>query len=612
MHGDDSTDHDIMMADTINPEFIAKCLNVNQNFQKTPRIVSKTEDDLNANSPISYIYLTFNTRLPKPPQCKEGQSLSSTPNLKAFTNPKTWSQTRKYFILAMSCVATFLTAYSAGSYSPPSQLMAHDLGTSHLSILIGITTFCLGFGLVPMALAPISEIWGRYPVFAFSGVVLVVSQIACGLVTSLAGMLVARFFVGFGASAFSSVVGGVLADIWDKNDRNTPMAIFSGGVMAGTGAGPLIADVFVVLVNDGTLAWKWSFWHQAIADGLILLAFILFFRETRGTVLLSRKAAKLNTWYDELEHAGVYGVWVRDADTTEITQNSLLNNAMCLKRIRWKVQADEERDSLTTIISTSMRRPFYFLVTEPVVFSFALWASFAWGILYLAFAVVPYLHDDDFNASSRTYAAMIVGSAIATGVSIWQTDLLQHPEWRADCVSEHTNSKFWTFMRRKFPAEAPESRLYFACITGALLPAGLFGAFMSPSTGREGDGGTALAIGFGFATWGIYAIYLATFNYLADTYHIYAASTLAANSFCRNLLGGGFPLVTALMFDNMGLRGAGGLLAGLAAALTVIPWVLVFWGSSIRARSQMAIVSCILFNYFQANKGSYCKSEQKI
>ena len=32
---------------------------------------------------------------------------------------------------------------------------------------------------------------------------------------------------------------------------------------------------------------------------------------------------------------------------------------------------------------------------------------------------------------------------------------------------------------------------------------------------------------------GIFSIYLAVFNYLADTYHRYASSALAAQSFCK-------------------------------------------------------------------------------
>lgn len=120
-----------------------------------------------------------------------------------------------------------------------------------------------------------------------------------------------------------------------------------------------------------------------------------------------------------------------------------------------------------------------------------------------------------------------------------------------------------------------------------LLPAGLFGAFMCP---RYLDG-YADAIGLSFATSGIYSVYLATFNYLADAYCVYASSALAAQSFCRNIVGGSFPLVTEAMFKALGIRGAGGLLGGVATVLTAVPWVLVLFGGTIRARSRFATVS---------------------
>lgn len=562
---------------------------------------------LDSNSPITYLYLTFDSELPSPSRQPE---TTPPPNLHGYTSPLTWSRSRKSVLLFIGCVATFLTAYTAGSYSPPSTLMAHDLHTSHLAILTGITTFCIGFALAPMILAPVSEIWGRYPVFVIAGAVYVVFEAACALMTNLAGMLVCRAMVGCGASVFSSVVGGVLADLWHKEDRNTPMALFSGAVLAGTGAGPLVASAFVHAMSSGTQAWKWCFWHQVISDGVLLVSIALFFKETRGSVLLSRKAKKLNKWYEELEGEGVYGLWVREEDLGALVSSSdsassgpeenmsQRNDAMSLRRIRWKVQADEERASLGTMMATSAMRPFYMLVTEPVVFWFSLWAAFAWGVLYLAFAVVPYLFGDDFDASSRVFVAMMVGSAAATVVSIWQEELLSHSQWRQDTPGhEQTSSKFWALMRRRFPAEAPEARLYFSCITSVFLPAGLFGGFLVPQTGAPDDKGTSLAIGIGFATWGIYAVYLASFNYLADTYHVYASSSLAANSFCRNIVGGSFPLVTRVMFNSLGINGAGGLLGALAAVLTAIPWVLVFWGARIRGRSKMAIVSlprCVL------------------
>ncbi|KAL6876882.1 MFS general substrate transporter [Trichoderma novae-zelandiae] len=556
---------------------------------------------LDGSAPISYLYLTFNTDLPSPPTIQQpgldGRQPPQCPDLAAYTSPLTWGATRKSILLILSCLATFLTAYTAGAYAPPANIMANDFGTSRLVVLVGITTFCLGFAFAPMALAPMSEIWGRYPIFIVAGTVFVVFQAVCSVMPDAAGMLVSRFLVGTGGSVFSAVVGGVLADLWEKEERNTPMALFSGAVLAGTGAGPLVSTALIETVGSNDRAWKWSFWTQVILDSGLLLALVLFFAESRASVLLSRKAKKLNKWYGDLETHGIYGLRISSelalmasaaSSQTTITPN--LNGPSVpstprLRRIRWIVKEDEQRASLGHIVLTSIRRPFHLLLTEPVVFCFSLWAAFSWGVLYLSFSVVPFLYGENFSLSSRVYVAMMIASAVATVVGIFQEHLLKHSQWkRQEEGFQYSDSRFWAFMRRRFPAEAPEARLYFTCITALLLPIGLFIAFLE----SQGTGGYSKAIGLGLATWGIYSVYLATFNYLADTYHIYASSALAAQSFCRNILGGCFPLITSIMFTNLGTKGAGAMLGGIATGLTIIPWVLLFYGERIRAKSKFA------------------------
>ncbi|KAL6701460.1 major facilitator superfamily domain-containing protein [Trichoderma pleuroticola] len=566
-----------------------------------PQTEQSETTSLGNNTPISYLYLTFDTALPSPPIPQQlgpdGREPPPCPDLAAYTSPLSWGAPRKSILLILSCLATFLTAYTAGAYAPPANIMASDFGTSRLVVVVGITLFCMGFAFAPMALAPMSEIWGRYPIFIIAGTVFVIFQAVCSVMPDVAGMLVSRFFVGVGGSVFSAVVGGVLADLWEKEERNTPMALFSGAVLAGTGAGPLVSAALIETVGSNNRAWKWSFWVQVILDVVLLLALVLFFKESRASVLLSKKAKKLNKWYEEMESYGVYGVWINDelallasAASSQITVTANLNDRNIsttprLRRIRWIVREDEQRASLGQIVLTSVRRPFHLLFTEPVVFCFSLWAAFSWGVLYLSFSVVPFLYGSDFSMSSRVYVAMMIASAVATVVGVYQEHLLKHPQWKKQEEGfQYSDSKFWAFMRRRFPAEAPEARLYFTCITAMLLPAGLFIAFL----GSQGKSGYTKAVGLGLATWGIYSVYLATFNYLADTYHIYASSALAAQSFCRNVLGGSFPLITSVMFTNLGLRGAGGMLGGIATGLTAIPYVLLIYGERIRARSKFA------------------------
>ncbi|CEJ88548.1 hypothetical protein VHEMI04750 [[Torrubiella] hemipterigena] len=573
---------------------------------------AQTSQRLDSNSPITEVYLSFDTDLPHPASWQQATpsdaSLPKCPNLRAYTNPNRWSKSRKNVLLFLSCLATLLTAYTSGAYSPPMKSMAHDFHTSRLVVVSGLTSFTVGFGIMPMALAPLSEAWGRYPIIIPAGLVFVVFQAVCSVLNNVAAMIVCRFIVGASSSVFSVLLGGVIADLWDKEDRNTPMALFSGAVLFGSGLGPLIASSICELIPDRTLFWKWTFWHQVILDGALLIALILFFAETRASVLLSKKARILNQWYEAMEQAGVYGVWVRQSDLDHNAKTPAISSpaveqtatgggsggsssdtlrtsttAHKLERIRWVVKADELRPPLATLVSTSVKRPFSMLFMEPIVFCFSLWASFAWGILYLAFGFVPFLYADDYNMSSRVYLALMASSLLATAAGVFSERALSHPQWKP--AGSYNDSKFWAYMRRRFPADAPEARLYFALVFTLFLPAGLFLAFTVPESWQQ----YAQAIGLGIANWGIYSVYLATFNYLADSYHIYASSALAAQSLARNLMGGIFPIIAAPLFGNLGLYNAGYILGSVATLLTVTPWVLVFFGSRIRANSKLAV-----------------------
>jgi hypothetical protein len=107
--------------------------------------------------------------------------------------------------------------------------------------------------------------------------------------------------------------------------------------------------------------------------------------------------------------------------------------------------------------------------------------------------------------------AMCVGAIIATVVSIYQ---------------ERVAVRFG-FGKL---GSTPEGRLYFACIESILMPVGLF---WFGWTSFASVPWIVPTLAVGCATMGIFSIYLAVFNYLADIYHRYASSALAAQSCCE-------------------------------------------------------------------------------
>lgn len=507
---------------------------------------------------IVWHYLTFDTPLPHPttihPRESDQGPPPPPPDLVKYTNPFDWSETRKSITVWISCIITSLTAFSAGAYSPGVGQMTKEWGVSSVAALVGITTFTTGFAVAPMVLAPFSEINGRRPVFLVSGILFVICQLCSGLTQSYAGMLVARFWLGVGGSTFSTMVGGVVSDIYHAKDRNKPMALFSGAALCGTSLGPMICG----FIAQNT-SWRWIFYSQSIVCAIMVALICVVFKETRGSVLLSRKARCLNKWMAAREEAGYYGFEVSDPQKVGFTTS---------QRLRWKVKSDEERASLGRMISISLYRPFHLLLTEPVVFFFSLWVAFSWAVLYLTLAAIPLVfqsnHGFSLQQANAVFASMAIASIIGGAMAVYQEKIAK---------------------RHGKATDTPEGRLYFACVMSISMPIGLF---MFGWTSSAKIHWVVPAISIGIATIGILTIYLATFNYLADTYHRYASSALAAQSFCRNMLGGAFPLITTQMYNKLGYGPASSLLGGIGALLSIVPWVLVFYGPRIRARSKFA------------------------
>ena len=91
-----------------------------------------------------------------------------------------------------------------------------------------------------------------------------------------------------------------------------------------------------------------------------------------------------------------------------------------------------------------------------------------------------------------------------------------------------------------------------------------------------------------FLATSILLIFVAYLNYLTDTYLMFTASAMAANTICRSACGAAAPLFTQYMFDSLGVGGGGSLIGGIAVLLAPIPFIFYKYGEPIRKRSKFA------------------------
>lgn len=105
--------------------------------------------------------------------------------------------------------------------------------TFHVSAevaLIPITVFVVGFGVGPLAFAPLSELYGRKVVYVSTLALACIFVIPQAVAQNMATLIVCRLIDGIAFSAPVTLVGGTLTDLWKNEERGVPMAVFSAAL----------------------------------------------------------------------------------------------------------------------------------------------------------------------------------------------------------------------------------------------------------------------------------------------------------------------------------------------------------------------------------------------
>jgi hypothetical protein len=98
-------------------------------------------------------------------------------------------------------------------------------------------------------------------------------------------------------------------------------------------------------------------------------------------------------------------------------------------------------------------------------------------------------------------------------------------------------------------------------------------------------------IAAGFIGAGFNVIFQQCINFLVDTYTLYAASAVSANTFLRSILAAGLPLAAMPMFHNLGVGPAMSILGGVATIAIPVPFLFMKYGLALRKRSRFAPVN---------------------
>lgn len=157
-------------------------------------------------------------------------------------NPKgdVWgSMLRKWSIVCILAAASMCVTCASALYTSTYAQLEREFHISREAATVGLSIFVCGLGLGPMFLSPLSEFYGRRIIYLCAFGMYLVWLIPCAVAKNLGTMLISRFFDGLAGSAFLSVAGGTVGDMFPKEKLSMPMVIYTASPFVG----PLVSRV---------------------------------------------------------------------------------------------------------------------------------------------------------------------------------------------------------------------------------------------------------------------------------------------------------------------------------------------------------------------------------
>ncbi|KYG42085.1 hypothetical protein M433DRAFT_74517, partial [Acidomyces richmondensis BFW] len=447
------------------------------------------------------------------------------------THAQNWPLKKKLPVASVLAFVSLTAAFGSSIFSAATRSVADVFHVSDEVGVLGVSLYVLGFATGPILWAPMSELFGRKNPILISSFGFSIFSIAVAT-----GKDICRFFSGFFGACPLTCVGAVFADMFNNRQRGLAVTVFAMTVFAG----PLLAPFIGGFINQSFLGWRWTEYIPAIMGFLGLILSILFLEETYPPVILVNKAAELR----------------------RRTKN-------------WGIHAKQEEIEIDfrELLEKNLSRPMRMLITEPIVLALSIYMAFVYGLLYLFLTFYPIvfqqIHGWNEGVGGLPFFGMITGELFA-GLYM----ILIQPSYSKKLAANNN-------------IPVPEWRLPPAIIGGVFFATGIlwFGW-----AGKNCIVVSAIAPTLSglFTGFGIMTIFLQCLNYLIDSYLMFAASAIAANTFLRSLCGAVFPLFATYMIEGMGVQWAGTFLGLLGFTLVPLPIIFYLKGSKIRERSAFA------------------------
>ncbi|SMR41517.1 unnamed protein product [Zymoseptoria tritici ST99CH_1E4] len=444
-------------------------------------------------------------------------------------NAQAWPLWKKSVVVAIFSYATTCVVLYSTSYTAAIPGMLQEFHVSESTGILGVTTYLLGMACGSVVLAPLSEMYGRRPIYLIVMALFILFVIPCAVATNMATILVNRFIGAFCAAAMISNAPGTVNDIVDDQHRALAFSIWSIGPMNGPVIGPVVGG-FVYQY----MGWRWTNWVVVIVSA-VAWCLVAAVPETYAPAIL-RGRAKMKRKEEECE--------------------------------KWWSRYDD-KEKFLPLLKVNLSRPFVLTVTEPICLFWDLYIALVYGVLYLCFVAYPIVFSQLRHWSPGISGLAFSGIGLGSMLTILSEPLLRR------MINAHAHDPL---TNRPYP----EAMVSVVCIAAILIPIGQIWFSWTCTPDVHWIWPILAGIPFGAGNAGVF-IYAS--NYLVQSYGIYAASALAGNAVLRSVMGATLPLAGPALYAALGANWAGTLLGLIEAVCIPIPFIFYKYGHKIRERS---------------------------
>ena len=157
------------------------------------------------------------------------------------------------------------------------------LGVSSTVALLPTSVYMLGLAFGPILGKISSELLGRKAIYMIAVPLFAIFTLASGLLSTVHGLIICRFFAGFFAGPGLSVGTASLSDVWEAEQWTIPLLVYRNVAVFGLAVGPLIGG-YVVQHLD----WRWTQYVVLFAFAGCMIPIIMM-RETHKAIILRRR-----------------------------------------------------------------------------------------------------------------------------------------------------------------------------------------------------------------------------------------------------------------------------------------------------------------------------------